>query len=169
VEGRSLQAMLDGRQLFPLPRVMRLMEQVCSHSIAHSATRPPESSLQNLMLTADRHGQDTDFGRQNPPVGTAQTRSNGNSIIHVAEQVKASRWTDARYFFAGVILLRIDDREKPFPRAEYYDGHLQNHQTKTDSRARLTPSIHPDSPSYYARSGEGANGAIPKCQELLTP
>src|SRR6202166_3066615 len=28
VEGRSLQTMLDGRQLFPLPRVMKLMEQI---------------------------------------------------------------------------------------------------------------------------------------------
>ena len=30
VEGRSLQTLLDARQLFPLPRVMKLMEQVCS-------------------------------------------------------------------------------------------------------------------------------------------
>src|ERR1700739_1242848 len=30
VEGRSLQALLDLRQTFPLPRVMRVMEQACS-------------------------------------------------------------------------------------------------------------------------------------------
>ncbi len=30
VEGRSLQSQLDGQQTFPLPRVLRLMEQACS-------------------------------------------------------------------------------------------------------------------------------------------
>src|ERR1700731_5346638 len=30
VEGRSLQTMLDARQVFSLPRIMKLMEQVCS-------------------------------------------------------------------------------------------------------------------------------------------
>ena len=30
VEGRSLQSLIDARQFFPLPRVMKLMEQVCA-------------------------------------------------------------------------------------------------------------------------------------------
>src|SRR5215467_3169763 len=30
VEGKSLQALLDAGQLFPLPRVLRIMEQTCS-------------------------------------------------------------------------------------------------------------------------------------------
>src|SRR5260370_16440185 len=64
VEGRSLQTMLDARQLFPLPRVVRLMEQVCSaldfahqRNVVHRDIKPA-----NLMLTADDTVKITDFG-----------------------------------------------------------------------------------------------------------
>ncbi len=39
VEGRSLQALLDDQQSFPLPRVLQLMEQACSAlDFAHVST-----------------------------------------------------------------------------------------------------------------------------------
>src|SRR6266446_6506852 len=73
VEGRSLQTMLDGRQLFPLPRVMKLMEQVCSaldfahqRNVVHRDIKPA-----NLMLTADDTLKITDFGTAKIQIGRA--------------------------------------------------------------------------------------------------
>src|SRR5271165_2172785 len=55
VEGRSLQTLLDARQLFPLTRTMKLMEQVCSaldfahqRNVIHRDIKPA-----NLMMTGD--------------------------------------------------------------------------------------------------------------------
>src|SRR5262250_1719319 len=55
VEGRSLQSVIDSRQPFPLARVTKVMEQVCSaldfahqHNVVHRDIKPA-----NLMLTAD--------------------------------------------------------------------------------------------------------------------
>jgi len=53
VEGKSLQALLDSGQAFPLPRVLRIMEQTCSAlqtlrtngNIVHRDIKPA-----NLML-----------------------------------------------------------------------------------------------------------------------
>jgi serine/threonine-protein kinase len=76
VEGRSLQTLLDARQLFPLPRVTRLMEQICSaldfahqHNVVHRDIKPA-----NLVLTADDTVKITDFGTAKIlQFGTAQT------------------------------------------------------------------------------------------------
>src|ERR1700674_2243747 len=64
VEGRSLQSMLDAQQVFPLPRIVKLMEQVCSaldfahqRNVVHRDIKPA-----NLMLTADDTVKITDFG-----------------------------------------------------------------------------------------------------------
>ena len=55
VEGKSLQALLDGGHAFPVPRVLRILEQTCSalhfaheRNIVHRDIKPA-----NLMLTAD--------------------------------------------------------------------------------------------------------------------
>src|SRR5215469_1086777 len=55
VAGRSLQSVIDSRQPFPLARVTKVMEQVCSaldfahqHNVVHRDIKPA-----NLMLTAD--------------------------------------------------------------------------------------------------------------------
>src|ERR1700757_1306025 len=55
VEGRSLQEQMNQRQSFPLPRVLRWMQQACSalefahqHSVVHRDIKPA-----NLMLMAD--------------------------------------------------------------------------------------------------------------------
>src|SRR5260370_24692341 len=64
VEGKSLQSLLDSGQAFPLPRVLRIMDQACSarqfaheRNAVHRAIRPA-----NLMLTGDDTWKVTDFG-----------------------------------------------------------------------------------------------------------
>src|SRR5712691_7332548 len=120
VEGRSLQTMLDARQLFPLPRVMRLMEQVCSaldfahqRNVVHRDIKPA-----NLMLTADDTLKITDFGTAKIlQFGTAQTSHvMGTPSYMSPEQVKGKP-VDGRsdIFSLGVILYELMTGEKPFP------------------------------------------------------
>src|ERR1700693_2716321 len=120
VEGRSLQTMLDGRQLFPLPRVMKLMEQVCSaldfahqHNVVHRDIKPA-----NLMMTADDTVKITDFGTAKIlQFGTAQTAHvMGTPSYMSPEQVKGKP-VDGRsdIFSLGVILYELMTGEKPFP------------------------------------------------------
>src|SRR4030088_159488 len=63
VEGRSLQALLDDGHSFPLPRVLRIMEQACSAlQFAHERNvvhRPDKSG--NLRLQGHRDGRVCDF------------------------------------------------------------------------------------------------------------
>lgn len=120
VEGRSLQTLLDGRQLFPLPRIMKLMEQVCSaldfahqHNVVHRDIKPA-----NLMLTGDDTVKITDFGTAKIlQFGTAQTTHvMGTPSYMSPEQVKGKP-VDGRsdIFSLGVILYELTTGEKPFP------------------------------------------------------
>ncbi len=120
VEGRSLQTLLDARQLFPLPRVMKLMEQVCSaldfahqHGVVHRDIKPA-----NLMMTADETVKITDFGTAKIlQFGTAQTvHVMGTPSYMSPEQVKGKP-VDGRsdIFSLGVILYELMTGEKPFP------------------------------------------------------
>jgi tRNA A-37 threonylcarbamoyl transferase component Bud32 len=120
VEGRSLQALLDEKQSFPLPRVLRLMEQICSalefahqRSIVHRDIKPA-----NLMLTPDDTVKITDFGTAKIlQFGTAQTAHViGTPSYMSPEQVKGKS-VDGRsdLFSVGVILYELVTGEKPFP------------------------------------------------------
>jgi serine/threonine-protein kinase len=64
VEGKSLQAMLDAGQAFPLPRTLRIMEQTCSAlQFAHETQRgAPRHQAGEPVLTADDSVKITDFG-----------------------------------------------------------------------------------------------------------
>ena len=120
VEGRSLQALLDSRQAFPLPRIMRVMEQACSaleyahqHHVVHRDIKPA-----NLMLTPDDTLKITDFGTAKIlQFGTAMTQQViGTPSYMSPEQVKGRR-VDGRsdIFSLGVILYELVTGEKPFP------------------------------------------------------
>src|ERR1700738_2075680 len=121
VEGKSLQAMLDAGQAFPLPRILRIMEQTCSalqfaheRNVVHRDIKPA-----NLMLTADDTVKVTDFGTAKIlQFGTVQQTAHvmGTPSYMSPEQVKG-RAVDGRsdIFSLGVMLYEMVTGEKPFP------------------------------------------------------
>ena len=121
VEGKSLQAMLDGGQTFPLSRVLRIMEQACSalqfaheRNIVHRDIKPA-----NLMMTGDDTVKITDFGTAKIlQFGTVQQTAHvmGTPSYMSPEQVKG-KTVDGRsdIFSLGVVLYEMMTGEKPFP------------------------------------------------------
>src|SRR5467141_770940 len=121
VEGKSLQALLDGGHAFPLPRTLRIMEQTCSalqfaheRNVIHRDIKPA-----NLMLTADDSVKITDFGTAKIlQFGTVQQTAHvmGTPSYMSPEQVKG-RAVDGRsdIFSLGVMLYEMVTSEKPFP------------------------------------------------------
>src|ERR1700757_157593 len=121
IEGKSLQALIDSGHSFPVPRVLRIMEQTCSalqfaheRSIIHRDIKPA-----NLMLTADDTVKVTDFGTAKIlQFGTVQqtTHVMGTPSYMSPEQVKG-RPVDGRsdIFSLGVVLYEMLTAEKPFP------------------------------------------------------
>ncbi|HUL15688.1 MAG TPA: PEGA domain-containing protein [Terriglobales bacterium] len=121
VEGKSMQALLDAGQGFPLPRVLRIMEQACSalqfaheRNIVHRDIKPA-----NLMLTADDTVKVTDFGTAKIlQFGTVQQTAHvmGTPSYMSPEQVKG-KVVDGRsdIFSLGVMLYEMVTGEKPFP------------------------------------------------------
>ncbi|HYL86915.1 MAG TPA: PEGA domain-containing protein [Candidatus Angelobacter sp.] len=121
VEGKSLQALLDGGHAFPLPRTLRIMEQTCSalqfaheRNVVHRDIKPA-----NLMLTPDDTVKITDFGTAKIlQFGTMQQTSHvmGTPSYMSPEQVKG-RAVDGRsdIFSLGVLLYEMVTGEKPFP------------------------------------------------------
>src|SRR5215467_2796587 len=121
VEGKSLQALLDAGQLFPLSRVLRIMEQACSavqfahdRNIVHRDIKPA-----NLMLTPDDTVKVTDFGTAKIlQFGTVQQTAHvmGTPSYMSPEQIKG-KVVDGRsdIFSLGVVLYEMVTGEKPFP------------------------------------------------------
>jgi serine/threonine protein kinase len=148
VEGKSLQALLDAGQLFPLPRVFRIMEQACSalqfahdRNIVHRDIKPA-----NLMLTPDDTVKVTDFG-------TAKILQFGtvNQTAHVMgtpsymspEQVKG-KVVDGRsdIFSLGVLLYEMVTGEKPFPGQNITTVIYKIVNEEPVAPRELDPSIH---------------------------
>jgi len=121
VEGKSLQNLLDAGQMFPLPRVLRIMEQTCSalqfahdRNIVHRDIKPA-----NLMLTPDDTVKVTDFGTAKIlQFGTVQQTAHvvGTPSYMSPEQIKG-KVVDGRsdIFSLGVVLYEMITGEKPFP------------------------------------------------------
>jgi serine/threonine protein kinase len=121
VEGKSVQALLDAGHAFPLPRVLRIMEQACNalqfaheNNIVHRDIKPA-----NIMLTADDTVKVTDFGTAKIlQFGTVQQTAHvmGTPSYMSPEQVKG-RAVDGRtdIFSLGVMLYEMITGEKPFP------------------------------------------------------
>ena len=121
VEGKSVQALLDAGHAFPLPRVLRIMEQACNalqfaheNNIVHRDIKPA-----NIMLTGDDTVKVTDFGTAKIlQFGTVQQTAHvmGTPSYMSPEQVKG-RAVDGRsdIFSLGVMLYEMITGEKPFP------------------------------------------------------
>src|SRR5436190_637257 len=135
VEGKSLQALLDGGHAFPLPRTLRIMDQTCSalqfaheRNVVHRDIKPA-----NLMLTADDTVKVTDFGTAKIlQFGTVQQTAHvmGTPSYMSPEQVKG-RAVDGRsdIFSLGVMLYEMVTNEKPFP------GHIITTARSLNARA----------------------------------
>jgi serine/threonine-protein kinase len=173
VEGRSLQTLLDARQLFPLPRVMKLMEQVCSaldfahqHNVVHRDIKPA-----NLMLTADETVKITDFGTAKIlQFGTAQTAHvMGTPSYMSPEQVKGKP-VDGRsdIFSLGVILYELMTGEKPFPGQNITTVIYKIINEDPIPPRSLDSSIHPGLSAVITRAlAKDPNARFQNCHELL--
>ncbi|HYA97822.1 MAG TPA: serine/threonine-protein kinase, partial [Methylomirabilota bacterium] len=174
VEGKSLQSMLDGGQGFPLPRVLRIMEQACSalqfaheRNVVHRDIKPA-----NLMMAADDTVKITDFGTAKIlQFGTVQQTAHvmGTPSYMSPEQVKGKA-VDGRsdIFSLGVMLYEMVTGEKPFPGQSITTVIYKIVNEEPVPPRTIDPTIHP-----------GVNNAILKalakdpeqryqsCRELL--
>src|ERR1700741_2481674 len=149
IEGKSLQALLDSGHSFPVPRVLRIMEQTCSalqlaheRNIIHRDIKPA-----NLMLTADDTVKVTDFGTAKIlQFGTVQqtTHVMGTPSYMSPEQVKG-RPVDGRsdIFSLGVLLYEILTGEKPFPGQSITTVIYKIVNEEPIPPRTLNPSLHP--------------------------
>ena len=149
VEGKSLQALLDSGQLFPLPRILRIMEQTCSalqfahdRNIVHRDIKPA-----NLMLTPDDTVKVTDFGTAKIlQFGTVQQTAHvmGTPSYMSPEQVKG-KVVDGRsdIFSLGVLLYEMVTGEKPFPGQNITTVIYKIVNEEPVAPRQLDPSIHP--------------------------
>ena len=149
VEGKSLQALLDARQSFPLPRVLRLMEQTCGalqfaheRNVVHRDIKPA-----NLMLTPDDTVKVTDFGTAKIlQFGTVQQTAHvmGTPSYMSPEQVKG-RAVDGRsdIFSLGVMLYEMVTGEKPFPGQNITTVIYKIVNEEPVPPRSIDPSIHP--------------------------
>ena len=173
VEGRSLQAMLDAQQVFPLPRIVKLMEQVCSaldfahqRNVVHRDIKPA-----NLMLTADDTVKITDFGTAKIlQFGTAQTSHvMGTPSYMSPEQVKGKP-VDGRsdIFSLGVILYELMTGEKPFPGQNITTVIYKIINEEPISPRSLDSTIHPGLSAVITHAlAKDPSARFQNCQELL--
>src|SRR5579863_2980664 len=149
VEGKSLQSLLDSGQMFPLPRVLRIMEQACSalqfaheRNIVHRDIKPA-----NLMLTPDDTVKVTDFGTAKIlQFGTVQQTAHvmGTPSYMSPEQVKG-KIVDGRsdIFALGVVLYEMVTGEKPFPGQNITTVIYKIVNEEPVQPRDIDPSVHP--------------------------
>ena len=174
VEGKSLQAHLDGRQAFPLPRILRIMEQTCSalqfaheRNVVHRDIKPA-----NIMLTADDTVKVTDFGTAKIlQFGTMQQTAHvmGTPSYMSPEQVKG-RAVDGRsdIFSLGVLLYEMVTGEKPFPGQNITTVIYKIVNEEPVPPRQVDPSIHPGISAVVMKALEKEPEArYQSCREML--
>jgi len=174
VEGRSLQSQLDGQQTFPLPRVLRLMEQACSalqfaheRNVIHRDIKPA-----NLMLTADDTLKITDFGTAKIlQFGTTHQTAHvvGTPSYMSPEQVKG-RPVDGRsdIFSLGVVLYEMMTGEKPFPGQNITTVIYKIVNEEPVPPRQIDPSIHPGLNSIILKAlAKNPEVRYQSCREML--
>jgi eukaryotic-like serine/threonine-protein kinase len=174
VEGKSLQSLLDSGQLFPLPRILRIMEQTCSalqfahdRNIVHRDIKPA-----NLMLTPDDTVKVTDFGTAKIlQFGTVQQTAHvmGTPSYMSPEQVKG-KVVDGRsdIFSLGVLLYEMVTGEKPFPGQNITTVIYKIINEEPVAPRQLDPSIHPGLNAVILKSlAKEPSQRYQSCRDLL--
>jgi hypothetical protein len=174
VEGKSLQAHLDGGQAFALPRVLRIMEQTCSalqfaheRNVVHRDIKPA-----NIMLTADDTVKVTDFGTAKIlQFGTMQQTAHvmGTPSYMSPEQVKG-RAVDGRsdIFSLGVLLYEMVTGEKPFPGQNITTVIYKIVNEEPVPPRQINPSIHPGISAVVIKAlAKEAEARYQSCREML--
>ncbi|MBS1841310.1 MAG: protein kinase [Acidobacteria bacterium] len=174
VEGKSLQGLLDAGQAFPLPRVLRIMEQTCNalqfaheRNIVHRDIKPA-----NLMLTADDTVKVTDFGTAKIlQFGTVQQTAHvmGTPSYMSPEQVKG-RVVDGRsdIFSLGVMLYEMATGEKPFPGQNITTVIYKIVNEDPVPPRTIDPSIHPGLSGVILKAlAKDPSARYQTCKEML--
>ncbi len=174
VEGKSLQAHLDGGQAFALPRVLRIMEQTCGalqfaheRNVVHRDIKPA-----NIMLTADDTVKVTDFGTAKIlQFGTMQQTAHvmGTPSYMSPEQVKG-RAVDGRsdIFSLGVLLYEMVTGEKPFPGQNITTVIYKIVNEEPVPPRQIDPSIHPGISAVVMKAlAKEPEARYQSCREML--
>jgi hypothetical protein len=174
VEGKSVQEQLDAGHAFPLPRVLRIMEQTCSalqyaheRNVVHRDIKPA-----NIMLTADDTVKVTDFGTAKIlQFGTVQQTAHvmGTPSYMSPEQVKG-RAVDGRsdIFSLGVMLYEMITGEKPFPGQSITTVIYKIVNEEPVPPRQINPSIHPGISAAVMRAlAKDPHERYQSCRELL--
>ena len=174
VEGKSVQALLDAGHAFPLPRVLRIMEQTCSalqfaheRNVVHRDIKPA-----NIMLTPDDTVKVTDFGTAKIlQFGTVQQTAHvmGTPSYMSPEQVKG-RAVDGRsdIFSLGVMLYEMITGEKPFPGQSITTVIYKIVNEEPVPPRQINPSIHPGiSAAVMKALAKEPEARYQSCREML--
>jgi len=174
VEGKSLQAHLDGGQAFALPRVLRIMEQTCGalqfaheRNVVHRDIKPA-----NIMLTTDDTVKVTDFGTAKIlQFGTMQQTAHvmGTPSYMSPEQVKG-RAVDGRsdIFSLGVLLYEMVTGEKPFPGQNITTVIYKIVNEEPVPPRQIDPSIHPGISTVVMKAlAKEPEARYQSCREML--
>src|SRR5499427_5172766 len=174
VEGKSLQALLDGGHSFPLPRTLRILDQTCNalqfaheRNVVHRDIKPA-----NLMLTADDTVKITDFGTAKIlQFGSTQQTSHvmGTPSYMSPEQVKG-RAVDGRsdIFSLGVMLYEMITGEKPFPGQNITTVIYKIVNEDPVPLRQIDPSIHPGIGAVVMRAlAKEPEQRYQTCREML--
>ncbi len=123
VNGKSLQSLLDSGEKFPLTRLLRIMEQVCSaiqfahdHSVVHRDIKPA-----NIMINGDDFVKITDFGTAKIlEYGASQQGSAMGTPGYMSPEQIKGKAVDGRtdIFSLGVMLYEMTTGQKPFRGAD---------------------------------------------------
>src|SRR5437763_2735352 len=174
VEGKSLQNLIDAGQMFPLPRVLRIMEQTCSAlqfahdcNIVHRDVKPA-----NLMLTRDDTVKITDFGTAKIlQFGTVQQTAHvvGTPSYMSPEQIKG-KVVDGRsdIFSLGVVLYEMVTGEKPFPGQNITTVIYKIVNEEPTAPRQIDPSIHPGISAVVMKAlAKEPEQRYQSCREML--
>lgn len=149
VEGRSLLALIEARESFPLPRVLRIMDQACAalqfaheRNVVHRDIKPA-----NLMITGDDTVKITDFGTAKIlQYGTVQQTKHvmGTPSYMSPEQIKG-RGMDGRadIFSLGVMLYELVTGQRPFYAQDIATVLYKITNEEPAPPLEVAPGIHP--------------------------